>query len=236
GLPRAIVHELGHSLGEPHPFSYYIYGAQEEGARWLMDWASTVMSYDDSIIAGFLEDASGTYLYDYYTVFREGLRYTGTLALYMLERGVISGEEAKSLMEEALWDPIGAAHRAMAVYYSSEEGYPGTTITETATVTVTYTTTYTTVSTRTLTVEETETSTTTRFTTVTERVTVRETSTRTVTLATTLVETSYYTIYSTVTATTGQAGYTGGLPVTILILGLALLAGVAVALLLRGKR
>ena len=51
GASRVVAHEAGHGMGLPHPF--------QRGHRvdWLLDYAYTVMSYEDSILAAAPPDA-----------------------------------------------------------------------------------------------------------------------------------------------------------------------------------
>ena len=195
GLPRTIVHELGHSLGLAHSFAYFIGETKESGVRWLMDWASTVMSYEDAVIAGFLEEPGGGYVPDYYTVYREGLKYAGSIALYLAERGTISREAAINLLREAAMDPLGAALEAVLLYYkqASRTATTTTTVTETVPVTVTV------IETSTTSITSTET----LVTTITK--TLVKATTREVTVTESLVETETITVeetrYSTTTKT-----------------------------------
>ena len=223
GLPRTIVHELGHSLGLAHSFAYFIEETEESGVRWLMDWASTVMGYDDAVIAGFLEEPGGGYVPDYYTVYREGLKYAGGIALYMAEHGIIDRDAAMELLRKAAVDPLEAAVEAMLTYYSATRGGEATvTVTETAPVTIVVTETTTTTVTSTETIRATTTLTLTETATLTIATTVATTMTTvsTVTESVTVTETRHYTMTTTVARPQETAAWRVliGLVVVILVI------------------
>ena len=66
GLESVIAHEVGHRLGLPHPFE------SPEGILWEMDWAQTVMTYDDYAPPPFMLPGG----VDGYAMWRLALVYT----------------------------------------------------------------------------------------------------------------------------------------------------------------
>ncbi len=183
GLPRVIAHELGHSLGELHPFQFR--GGKGYSIRWLMDWTSTIMAYDDNVLAGFMK-TRGAYTPDYYTVFRQSLVYGVKLIHYLYNNKTLGQEEATLLLRALAGNPIETLKRILDSYYSrSKEPMETTTITRTTTRTITET--------RTVTLNNTTTVTT--STILTETLTTTKTTTSIVTIK----ETSYITKTGTVT-------------------------------------
>jgi len=94
GAARTVAHEAGHAMGLPHPF--------QRGSRvyWLLDYAYTVMSYCDSVLAAAPRDAA-------MTVDADKLALLHSLALLPAHEDGAAGKALKLLEEarfdEALW-------------------------------------------------------------------------------------------------------------------------------------
>ncbi|MET1128455.1 MAG: reprolysin-like metallopeptidase [Thermoproteota archaeon] len=98
GLERVVAHELGHALGAGHPFQ-----AAGAGISWEMDWAQTVMSYED--LAPLPIHLPGG---DGYLQWILSLVHSAHLA-------AIGSSEAASLL--SVGKPFEAVHAAMGLDY-----------------------------------------------------------------------------------------------------------------------
>jgi len=151
GLPAVVAHELGHSLGEGHPFQL-----PNGTIRWLMDMQATIMSYMDY----------GRIAYgDVYNFSAQRLSLYQAIAILTLLPGQVPGETAA----EAL-DLIAEGRHTAALQLIREAlGYGPTPETTTVTETITETITKTITTTTTITATE----------HYTETKTIRETITKT---------------------------------------------------------
>ncbi len=202
GLPRVVAHELGHSIGEQHPFEYFEPGAGY-GMRWLMDWEATVMSYENAAIAGFIE-AGWAYIPNYYNVFRQSLSYIAYITQLLYNNSIISLEEAKTLLDESTRDPTATLTKILALYI--ENAGQQITVTRERTMTVTIPVTVTTTTTIQYTTTHTSTATYTLIKTTTTPITITTTTRLTMTMPTTITEyyTEIETMIKTITSTIAE--------------------------------
>ena len=105
GIVRAIVHELGHTLGLDHPFQVGI------KIRWLMDWVSSVMSYEDSVIAVL------SYIpRDFYSQYRLAVVHSLVLFNYLIDsKGVSIYQIERYLNMLSKGDAINALQQLLLV-------------------------------------------------------------------------------------------------------------------------
>jgi len=122
GAARTVAHEAGHAMGLPHPF--------QRGGRvyWLLDYAYTVMSYCDSVLAAAPRGAA-------MTVEADKLALLHSLALLQARGGGVAGE-ALRLLEEARFGealetlleagrgPVGIVGEAVVAGAAPQAGWP----------------------------------------------------------------------------------------------------------------